>query len=57
MFLVWLSGQIDQMSKWLVFGLIFQSNKPWFVVKPIMAEFFILSLSSYWRTSFPPEFN
>jgi len=57
MFLVWLSGQIDQMSKWLVFGLIFQSNKPWFVVKSIMVEFFILSLSSYLRTSFPPEFN
>jgi hypothetical protein len=29
---IWLSGQIDQMSKWLVFGLVFQSNKSWFVI-------------------------
>ncbi len=29
---VWLSGEIDQMLKWMVFGLVFQSNKPWFLV-------------------------
>jgi hypothetical protein len=22
----------DQMSKWFIFGLIFQSNKPWYLV-------------------------
>jgi hypothetical protein len=30
--LIWLSGQIDQMLKWLVFGLVFQSIKPWCVI-------------------------
>jgi len=27
---IWLSRQIDQMSKWLIFCLVFQSNRPWF---------------------------
>jgi len=29
---IWLNGQIVQLSKWLVFGLVFQSNKSWFLV-------------------------
>jgi hypothetical protein len=38
--LVWLSDQIDQMLKWLVFGLIFLSNKPWFFIMSICEVLF-----------------
>jgi hypothetical protein len=30
--LIWLSGQINQMSKWMAFGFFLKSNKPWFLV-------------------------
>ncbi len=37
-FSTWLNGQIDQIWKCLVFGLVFQSNKPWFLIVIIQRE-------------------
>jgi hypothetical protein len=37
---IWLSGQINNTSKLLIFGLVFQSNKPWFLVTSTKVTFF-----------------
>ncbi len=46
---IWLSGQIDQMSKWLIFCLLPQSNKRWFVVVHFSATTLLWFHWSKWQ--------